>query len=409
VDRRLLGRTGLAVTSLGFGAFKLGRNEQIRYPSSYALPSEEEAVRMIGHVLDSGINTIDTAPAYGCSEERVGRALQLLGRRTEVVLCTKVGEEFSDGFSAYDFGATAVRCSVERSLRRLRTDAVDIVFLHSDGDDIRILERTDAPETLERLRERGLVRAVGLSASDEAGIRAAISWADVIMAEYNLSAKANAAAMADAHAAGVGVVVKKGLASGHLESGPAIEFVLSCEAVDSLFVGGLSAEHVAANVRVADRNRPRAGSGRLDTIWLKRAARGPMDAVTSALLATGRGLVGNANQGGKRQVTLISVETWERLMTELGGNLPPSARRANLLLRGIDLRQSSGKLLRVGRCRLLVRGETRPCGRMDEALHGLQAAMRKAWGGGAYAEVLMGGEIAVGDPVMWDKAPPEAL
>src|SRR5204862_283282 len=123
-------------------------------------------------------------------------------------------------------------------------------------------------------------------------------------------------------------------------------------------------------------------NGRLQAIWIKRMKLGPMDPADSATLVAGKGIVNNANQGGKRQVTIIEQEVWEGLMDQLGASNPPSTRRANLMTSGIRLADSRGRILRIGACRIRIYGETRPCERMDEALEGLRDAMRTNWGGG---------------------------
>lgn len=158
---------------------------------------------------------------------------------------------------------------------------------------------------------------------------------------------------------------------------------------------------------VRNRDDPRAsgnhGVGTLERIWLKRGKGGPMDAVDAARLEVERGLHGNANRGGTRQVTIISQARWAELMAALGADLPPSARRANLMVSGIDLDNSRGRVLRVGDTRLKINSETRPCEQMEHAHAGLQELMRERWGGGAFAEVLDGGEIRAGDRVEWEE------
>ena len=137
--------------------------------------------------------------------------------------------------------------------------------------------------------------------------------------------------------------------------------------------------------------------GQVTGIFIKRAHGGPMDSQTTAKLDTDRGLDGNADRGGRRQVTLLSQERWAELMRAVGADLGPEARRANIILSGVDLENSRGRSLVIGACRLRIGGETRPCELMEETATGLQAAMREHWGGGAFAEVLEGGEIRVGD------------
>lgn len=143
--------------------------------------------------------------------------------------------------------------------------------------------------------------------------------------------------------------------------------------------------------------------GQLRAIWIKRIRRGPMDPVDAAELVADRGLVGNANQGGRRQVTIIERERWDDALAELGDRVDPSARRANLMVEGLDLKETRGRVLRIGGCRLEIQGETTPCYRMDEAREGLQEALRPDWRGGAYATVLEGGELVVGQDADWEK------
>ena len=148
-----------------------------------------------------------------------------------------------------------------------------------------------------------------------------------------------------------------------------------------------------------------SGSARLEAIWIKRAELGPMDPAEAASLVEGRGIVGNADQGGRRQVTIIERETFDRI----GATLPdarPIMRRANFMVSGVRLAHTGGHTLRVGGVRILLHGETRPCYRMDEQCPGLTAALGPDWGGGAYGVVLNSGDVLVGDAVSLE--PPAA-
>ena len=142
-------------------------------------------------------------------------------------------------------------------------------------------------------------------------------------------------------------------------------------------------------------------TGRLEAIWLKRARRLPMDDYDSAHLRAGEGILGNANLKGKRQITLLDADRWAEMCEELGTQVDPRLRRANLFVRGIDLRDSRGRVIQVGSCRIQIHGETRPCRLMDDGHPGLQKALDPDWRGGAYGEALDDGEIRVGDAVTW--------
>ena len=127
-----------------------------------------------------------------------------------------------------------------------------------------------------------------------------------------------------------------------------------------------------------------------------------MDPVDRATALQGSGLNGSANRSRFRQVTIIEQELWDTMMRELGANVSPSTRRSDLMVSGISLANSRGRVLRVGAVLLLIGGETRPCERMEEALPGLQMAMRPDWRGGVFAQVMNDGQLAVGDPVAWE-------
>jgi MOSC domain-containing protein YiiM len=144
-----------------------------------------------------------------------------------------------------------------------------------------------------------------------------------------------------------------------------------------------------------------AAMGEIAAIWLKRFKGGPMDSVAEALAVHDRGLAGNADQGGRRQVTLIDEALWAEAQEEVGVDVPPSARRANVMLRGLNLAESRGKLLRLGGCVIRILNMTRPCEQMEEAQAGLKAALGIRWRCGVYGEIVEGGVLRTGDAASW--------
>lgn len=126
-----------------------------------------------------------------------------------------------------------------------------------------------------------------------------------------------------------------------------------------------------------------------------------MDPLMFAELVAGRGLLGNADQGGKRQLTIISEESWNATIEAMGFHVDPTIRRANVMVRGVDLQNSRGKILKLGNASVRIYGEVTPCRKMEDAQPGLQNAMRPEWRGGVFGEIIDGGVIRIGDEVTW--------
>jgi aryl-alcohol dehydrogenase-like predicted oxidoreductase len=261
LPKRKLGKTGLEVSCLGLGTVKIGRNQDVKYPSGFSLPSDKEVSALLGQAKELGINFLDTAPAYGSSEQRLGR---LLRERQGWIICSKVGEEYAAGKSYFDFSAEHTQRSIERSLRDIGTDYLDIVLIHSDGGDAKILESSDCPETLLRLKDKGLIKAVGMSTKTVEGGMKAVEILDLVMVTYNPSMQDDAIVIDHALALEKGILVKKALNSGHdciadeaFES-PAgtnfternLRFALDKEGVTSVIVGTINPLHLQENVEV---------------------------------------------------------------------------------------------------------------------------------------------------------------
>ncbi|MBO3278228.1 aldo/keto reductase [Pseudomonas schmalbachii] len=253
---RPLGSTGLNISPLGLGTVKLGRDQGVKYPSGFSIPDDREAANLIALARELGINLIDTAPAYGRSEERLGPLLR--GQRDAWVIVSKTGEEFDNGQSRFDFSAEHTRFSVERSLKRLETDYIDLVLVHSDGNDLDILQNTGVYETLERLKEEGLIRAFGLSGKTVDGGLLALQRGDCAMVTYNLNEQAEKPVIDYAQAHGRGILIKKALASGHACLAPGVdpvrasfELVFGHPGVTSAIVGTINPLHLAHNVAMA--------------------------------------------------------------------------------------------------------------------------------------------------------------
>ncbi len=254
--KREMGSTGIVVSVLGLGTVKLGRDQEVKYPNGFIIPNDKEVRELLALTKDLGINFIDTAPAYGNSEERLG---QLMTNPNDWVIMTKVGEIFENGKSSFDFSAEHTRMSVERSLKRLKRDNLDMVLVHSNGDDMNIINNQGALEELDKLKQKGLIQAYGMSTKTVEGGLWIVENTDMVMATLNLSDDHDLPVIKRAHELNKGVVIKKGLQSGHADKSAggsgveeAFKYVFSHEGVSSMIVGTINPNHLRQNVEVVN-------------------------------------------------------------------------------------------------------------------------------------------------------------
>lgn len=244
-----LGQTEILVSPIALGTVKLGRNQGVKYPQSFDIPSDEEVKALFSLCQSLNINFIDTAPAYGLSESRIGELLP--GPRHDWVIATKAGEFFENGQSHYDFSKSSILKSVHDSLRKLKTDYLDLVLIHSDGADEKIITDSDAFEALYQLKQAGHIRALGMSTKTAAGGLAALPLCDVLMMTYNPLYTDELPVLQEAQHQNKGILIKKGLMSGHLNqlntSHPlkfTLDFIFAQPAVTSLVVGTINLDHL---------------------------------------------------------------------------------------------------------------------------------------------------------------------
>ncbi|MFZ6028652.1 MAG: aldo/keto reductase [Chloroflexota bacterium] len=276
MEKRKLGNTDLTVSRLGMGLSELG---------SLALEDVHTAGRILNEALDNGIDFFDTAACYGNSEELVGRTLA--GRRNEFVLSTKAGHAGGD-LAGPSWTAETVRASIDRSLKRLRTDRLDIVHLHSCG--VEILARGDVIGALQDARQAGKIRYIGYSGDNEPARWAVDSGLfDTLQTSYNLvDQRAGERLFPRAQELGLGIIAKRPIAnaawgapaspSGYaaeyhrraqvmaggdaLPGAPdddillALGFTLDHEAVDTAIVGTTNPDHLKANISMVEEKLP---------------------------------------------------------------------------------------------------------------------------------------------------------
>lgn len=253
-----IGDTGLNISQLGFGTVKFGRNTGVKYPRPFDLPDTKQMHALLDMAQAGGINLLDTAPAYGDSEEKLGRLLS--ERNDDWVICTKAGEEFDIGSaqSSFDFSPSAIRRSVERSLTRLKLDVLDMVLIHSDGDDVNIIEQYGALDTLSDLKREGLIRASGMSTKTIEGGVLALRHSDCVMVAFNPAYQDEKAVIDYALENNKGILVKKLLNSGHSADEPnglqdAVAVARRTPGISSVIMGTTNLAHLEQNLELFNR------------------------------------------------------------------------------------------------------------------------------------------------------------
>lgn len=250
MEKRKLGATDLYLSPLGLGTVKFGRNQGVKYPNNFTIPEEAALADLLAQARDLGVNVLDTAPAYGVSEERLGRLLK--GQRKDWIIIGKAGENFHDGQSCFDFSPEAFEQSLQQSLSRLQTDYIDIFLIHSDGNDTDILASDVLIEKMHDFKNKGLVRAIGASTKTAEGGILALNCLDVVMATYTKNYLEEKSVLDYAQQKNRGILLKKALLSGHAPNPQeALQFGLSHPATTSIIVGTINPDHLKENIRAA--------------------------------------------------------------------------------------------------------------------------------------------------------------
>lgn len=217
MEYRTLGRTGLRVAVMGFGALEIGRDWPYwrQGMADFSRPDESQAVALIHEALDHGVNFFDTAPAYQYSEEILGKAFH--GMRKDVIIGTKCGEWFDGRNSVYNYSFAETGKFIDNSLRLLRTDYIDLLQIHSANADV--IRSGETLQAMKEARRAGKIRFIGLSTDDVTTALLAIHTGeyDAIQVSYNVINGVFAGEVfPEAMASNTGVIVKDGMARGKL-------------------------------------------------------------------------------------------------------------------------------------------------------------------------------------------------
>lgn len=217
LEKRRIPRMDTDVTFIGFGALEIGRDWGLGDAAERQRPDDAVAGEVLNAVLDLGINLVDTASAYHRSEQRIGAYIS--SRRGEFVLASKCGEHNDEPGTFYDFSYAAISESIDRSLRLLKADVIDLMQIHFGPDPEGVLDRGETVAAMKDAQAAGKVRFLGASIDGALATRCINSEDfDVMQLGYSLIAQGNAENIRLAKEKGIGVLIRSGLAAGALTS-----------------------------------------------------------------------------------------------------------------------------------------------------------------------------------------------
>jgi aryl-alcohol dehydrogenase-like predicted oxidoreductase len=274
VQTRMLGKTGLEASQLGMGLFQIGELT--------GADAQRRVDTLLNTALDNGINFLDTAACYSASEDYIGNAVS--SRRNEYILATKTGHPTND-LEGEHWSADLVEHSVERSLRRLKVDELDILQIHSCG--MEFLEKGDVIEALIKAKQAGKTKFIGYSGDNEAAQWAVDSGIfDTLQTSFNMvDQRARYKLLASAKKQDMGVIIKRpvgntvwgemrttgpgnyveranAMAQGGLVDGApddavelALGFLFAHEEIDTAIVGTTNVHHLLSNKSIIEDKR----------------------------------------------------------------------------------------------------------------------------------------------------------
>ena len=258
LSKRQLGSTNLNLSIIGLGTVKFGRNTDVKYPKPFNVLSEAEVYHLLSKASDIGINYLDTAPAYGDSERKIGNALEKLGKK--FLLISKVGEVYEPSIgSSFNFEIDFMRYSIKKSIENLKVNYLDVALLHLGNDEIEQLN-SGALENLFKLKKEGLVKYIGVSGKSKYSAIFALNFGvDVIMIAYNEQYKDEYPLIEEALKRQTGVIIKKAFGRVKLIKGPeSIKLTLSkCfnnKGISSIVIGTSDPKHLEQNFKLIEQN-----------------------------------------------------------------------------------------------------------------------------------------------------------